>query len=221
MNSNAKQSLKCNIFELVLFAILGAMTFALKVAMMGLPNIEPVSLMVMLFAVIFGKKAIYPTYIYILLEFMLYGLNLWSINYLYIWAVLLLLAWFMRESRSPLSWALLSGGYGLAFGALCTPVYMIVGGLKYGIAWWISGIPFDFLHGAGNFVIALVLFMPLRNAMEHIYNAFLSSFTGAKKATGNVSLNENAEEIISGSGVESKDGDVFSDEVSVMRDSKQ
>ena len=37
--------------------MLGGLTFAAKVAMAGLPNIEPVSLMVMLFAVIFGAKA--------------------------------------------------------------------------------------------------------------------------------------------------------------------
>ena len=41
--------------------MLGALTFGAKVAMSSLPNIEPVSLMVMLFAVVFGKKGRYPT----------------------------------------------------------------------------------------------------------------------------------------------------------------
>ena len=41
--------------EVVLFGMLGAMTFAWKYVMSGMPNIEPVSLMVMLFAVVFGK----------------------------------------------------------------------------------------------------------------------------------------------------------------------
>jgi len=62
--------------------ILGCTTFGAKVAMMGLPNIEPVSLMVMLFAVTFGQKAVYPIYTYVFLELALYGFNLWSINYL-------------------------------------------------------------------------------------------------------------------------------------------
>lgn len=47
--------------------------------MAGLPNIEPVSLMVMLFAVIFGAKAVFPLYVYVLMEFLIYGFNLWSI----------------------------------------------------------------------------------------------------------------------------------------------
>ena len=47
---------KITIREIALFGMLGALTFAAKVAMAGLPNIEPVSLFVMLFAVTFGRK---------------------------------------------------------------------------------------------------------------------------------------------------------------------
>ena len=65
--------LKLTVREMVLFGILGAMTFAAKYVMSFLPNIEPVSLMVMLFAVVFGKKFIYPIYLYVLLEILFYG----------------------------------------------------------------------------------------------------------------------------------------------------
>lgn len=135
---------------------------------MALPNIEPVSLMVMLFAVTFGKKAVYPIYVYVLLEFALNGLNLWSINYLYIWLILAGAAWMLRGMTHPLGWALLSGTFGLLFGALCAPVYLLVGGPMFALSWWISGIPFDLLHCAGNFAIALVLFVPLRRLLEHL-----------------------------------------------------
>ena len=155
--------------ELTLFGVLGALTFGLKVVMAGLPNIEPVSLMVMLFAVTFGRKALYPIYTYVLLEFLLYGLNLWSINYLYIWVVLAGLAWLLRKEEHPLVWALLSGGFGLLFGALCAPVDVFIGGIGYAVGRWVSGIPYDLLHGAGNFVIALSLFAPLRRLMDRLY----------------------------------------------------
>ncbi len=154
--------------EVALFGILGALTFAAKVAMAGLPNIEPVSLMVMLFAVTFGIKAVYPLYLYVLLEFWLYGLNLWSINYLYIWAILALVAWLLREMTHPLAWAIVSGAFGLLFGALCTPVYLVTGGAAFALSWWISGIPFDVIHCIGNFCIALVLFVPLRRLMQRL-----------------------------------------------------
>lgn len=160
--------MKLHTRELVLFGILGSMTFGAKVAMMGLPNIEPVSLMIMLFAVSFGKKAVYPIYTYILLEFVLYGINIWSVNYLYIWLILAGAAWSLRDMRSPLGWAVLSGSFGLLFGALCAPVYLFSGGALFALNWWLSGIPYDLLHCAGNFALALVLFVPLRKLLERL-----------------------------------------------------
>lgn len=155
--------------EIALFGMLGALTFGAKVAMSVLPNIEPVSLMVMLMAVVFGWKALYPIYLYVLMEILLYGINLWNINYLYIWTVLALAAMAMKKAKNPLWWALLSGGFGMAFGFLCCPVYAVMGGFDYAIRWWLSGIVFDIPHAAGNFVIALVLFVPLRRLLEQLY----------------------------------------------------
>lgn len=170
-----ERRLKLALAEVALFGVLGGMTFAAKVVMAGLPNIEPVSLMVMLFAVTFGRKAVYPIYVYVLLEFVLYGLNLWSINYLYIWAVLAGAAWLLRGMTNPLGWAILSGLFGLLFGTLCAPVYFITGGWAYGVTWWINSIPFDILHCLGNFVIALVLFVPLRQVVERLYRGVRKS----------------------------------------------
>lgn len=164
-----KRSSTLPLKELVLFGILGAMTFAAKLIMAGLPNIEPVSLMVMLFAVVFGKKGIFPVYVYVFMEFAVYGIQLWSINYLYIWLILAVAAWLCRSMTHPLAWALLSGLFGLFFGALCAPVDIFIGGFSYALAKWVNGIPFDLLHCAGNFVIALILFVPLRKLLTHLY----------------------------------------------------
>lgn len=155
--------------QIALFGVLGALTFGAKVAMSALPNIEPVSLMVMLFAVVFGWKALYPTYLYVLMEVMLYGINLWNLNYLYVWAVLAIAAILMRRLRNPIWWALLSGAFGMAFGLLCSPVYIAIGGVDYAVKWWLAGIAFDIPHAIGNFVIALVLFVPLRKLLERLY----------------------------------------------------
>lgn len=148
--------------------MLGGLTFAAKVVMMSLPNIEPVSLLVMLFAVTFGKKALFPIYIYVLLELTLFGVGLWTVSYLYIWLILALCAFSLRKMTSPLGWALLSGTFGLLFGALCAPVCLVVGGPTFALSWWISGIPFDLAHCAGNFVLALILFSPLRRLMQKL-----------------------------------------------------
>lgn len=155
--------------EVALFGILGALTFGAKVAMSFLPNIEPVSLFVMLYAVVFGRKALYPIYLYVTLEILVYGLGTWNIMYLYIWLILAIAAWLFRNMRSSLGWAILSGAYGLLFGALCAPVDVVIGGFGYAAAKWVSGIPFDLMHCAGNFVMALLLFVPLRRLLEKLY----------------------------------------------------
>ena len=155
--------------QIALFGILGALTFGLKVAMSLLPNIEPVSLLVMLYAVIFGRKCIFPIYLYVMMEVLFYGIQLWNINYLYIWAILALVAWLLRHQQHPLVWALVCGVFGLFFGALCAPVYVFTGGWGFALSWWVSGIPFDLLHCAGNFAMALVLFVPLRRLLSKLY----------------------------------------------------
>ena len=66
-------------------------------------------------------------------------------------------------------WAMLSGVFGLLFGALCAPVDVFIGGFSYAIAKWVSGLGFDLLHCAGNFVIALLLFKPMRKLTEKLY----------------------------------------------------
>ena len=156
--------------EVVLFGILGALTFALKFAMAALPNIEPVSLLMMVFGAVFGWKALYPCYVYVAMEILTFGIGTWNVNYLYIWAIIAVAAWLMRKAEQPLAWALLSGVFGLFFGAFCAPVDVVIGGWSYAAAKWVSGIPFDALHCGGNFVMALIMYKPLRKLLEKLYS---------------------------------------------------
>ena len=76
----------------------------------------------------------------------------------------------LRKMDMALGWAMVSGVFGLAFGALCGIVDIFIGGWGYAAAKWVSGIPFDILHCAGNFGIALILFKPLRKVLDRLYN---------------------------------------------------
>ena len=154
--------------ETVLFGMLGALMFALQVVMAPLPNIEPVSLLVMLFAVAFGWKSLYCVYTFVAMEILFHGIGLWNINYLYIWTVLAIAAIALRKMDSVFGWAMLSGVFGLCFGALCGIVDIFIGGFGYAAAKWVSGIPFDLLHCGGNFAIALILWKPLRTLLDQL-----------------------------------------------------
>ena len=155
--------------EWILFGILGAMTFALKLGMALLPNIEPVSLCILVFGAVFGYKALYPVFVYVMLEILCFGLGIWNVYYLYVWPLLVILAIFLRQMKQPLAWALVAGVFGLLFGALCGIADIFIGGLGYAVAKWASGIPFDIAHCIGNFIMTLVLFKPLRELLEKLY----------------------------------------------------
>ena len=86
------------------------------------------------------------------------------------WLLLAAVAMLLRRVKNPLLWATVSGFFGLMFGALCAPVDVFIGGMSYAVTKWISGIPFDISHCIGNFVMALILFAPLRKRMEKMYN---------------------------------------------------
>ena len=155
--------------ETVLFGMLGALTFALQVVMAPLPNIEPVSLLTMLFAVTFGWKSLYCVYTFVAMEILFHGIGLWNINYLYVWTILAAASVALRKMDAALGWALVSAVFGLCFGALCGIVDVVIGGFGYAAAKWISGIPFDLLHCGGNFAIALILWKPLLGVMTRLY----------------------------------------------------
>jgi energy-coupling factor transport system substrate-specific component len=154
--------------DIVLIGMMSAIMVAVQVVLGFLPNIELVSLLIILYTFIFGRKAIYIIYVFVAVEGLIYGLGLWWFNYLYVWTVLFLITILLRKQHSPFLWAVVSGVFGLSFGALSSIPYFITGGVRTGFAYWIAGIPFDITHGISNFALALVLFHPLYYILDKI-----------------------------------------------------
>ncbi len=154
--------------SLVTLGLLGGLLFASKLAMLPLPNVKPVALLVMVYAVTLGAKALYPIYTYVGLEILVFGVGLWNLSYLYVWPLLALLSWLFRRMEHPLSWAVLAGFFGLSFGALCALPYLFLEGWQFALAWWIRGLSFDALHCLGNFFITLALFRPCRRLLTRL-----------------------------------------------------
>ena len=145
---------------------LGVLLVVSKQAMSGLPNIEPVTLLVILFALELPRETPGAVTVFILLQGVLYGFGLWWAMYLYVWYLLALLAWLLRRMDNALGWAVFSGIYGLCFGGLCAAVYLVAKTPAFALSWWLSGLSYDAMHGMGNFVIMLLLYRPLRKALQ-------------------------------------------------------
>ena len=149
-------------------ALLAALLMVSKFALDGLPNIELVSLLLILYTLEWPGLALPALYAYVFLYGLMNCFGLWWFGQLYIWLPLVGAAWLLRRWDHPLLWAMVSGGYGLSYGALYALSYAAMNGPAAGVAWWITGIPFDLIHGAGNFVAALVLYRPLRTGFAAI-----------------------------------------------------
>lgn len=153
----------------MLFGLLGAILIIVQVGLAVLPNIELVSLFIIIYTLVLGRKAFFPVYIFVLVEGLIYGFGIWWINYLYIWAILVVAALLLRRYEQPLFWAIISGIYGLLFGALSAIPYLFIGGIGTAVTYWVNGIVFDLLHCAGNAVVAALLFRPGYKLLKRLY----------------------------------------------------
>lgn len=166
------------IHDIVTMSALGAVLFVGQLGMSFLPNIEPVSALIIPYTLVYKRKVFPAIYVFVLLEGLSFGFGIWWISYLYIWSILALAVLLFRKMDSPILWAVLSGAFGLSFGALCAIPYLISGGPYAAFSYWSAGIPYDIAHCAGNFVLTLVLYKPilqLLNRQRHIFNPSSSS----------------------------------------------
>lgn len=164
---------KKRIFELVLFAMLGALMFSSKVIMEVLPNIHLLGMFVVSFTLVFRVKALIPIYVNVFLIGLYGGFNAWWIPYLYIWTILWAVA--MLIPRKAPTWLLciicpvICSLHGFLYGILYAPAQAIFFDLNFEetIAWIISGAFFDTLHGVGNFFAGLLI-VPLYKLMKKL-----------------------------------------------------
>ncbi len=147
--------------DLALLSVYGALMMAAQVAMAPLPNIEPVTPLLMCCALVYGRLAFYPCGIFVLLEGLIYGFGPWFVNYLYVWPILICTVLLLRKVGSFVVWTIVAGAFGLCFGALCAIPYFFIGGWEMGFSYWVAGIPFDLLHCVGNAVMSALLLKPL------------------------------------------------------------
>ncbi len=152
--------------EIILLTLLGVLMYVSQVVMAGLPNIEIVSLLIIIITRKFGLYAFISVYVFVGCEILTYGIGIWNINYLYVWALLCILVYLIRRIDSLVLYMLISAIFGLLFGTLCSVPYFLTGGVAMGVANIISGIGFDLLHCGGNFILTLLLYKPLSQVLE-------------------------------------------------------
>lgn len=157
--------------DIALIGMMVAVIEACKFALAAIPNVEVTSFWIIIFTLMFRKRIFIVIPVFILIEGIVYGFGLWWIMYLYAWPMLAVITLLLRKNKSMIMWSIISGAFGLLFGALCSIPYIFTGadlvsGLGIAFAWWVAGIPWDLVHGIANFAIMLLLYHPITKVMK-------------------------------------------------------
>lgn len=151
--------------------MLGSVMYVSKMLMEIVPNIHLLGVFTIAFTAVYRKKALYPIYIYVILNGIFSGFSSWWIPYLYIWTILwgavMLLPQNMPKKLKPIVYMSVCAAHGFLFGILYAPVQAVLFGLNFqGMAAWIAaGLPFDLIHGVSNFFCG-ILIVPVISALN-------------------------------------------------------
>lgn len=165
--------------ELVFFGVYAAIMIAFKELMGALPNIEPVTVMLIALTCVYGIKALLPAYVFSIIQIVLHGFYVWNLMYLYVWAILVFLVLLLLPVHRMLGklngsksavfqtamWTFIAALFGIAFGTLCAIPYFFVLGTAGAMSWIISGLSFDITHCISNGIITAIAFYPLYKAV--------------------------------------------------------
>lgn len=156
--------------DLTLVAILAASLTAGKMVLSMIPNVEIVTFLLMSFTLLFGfKRAIMAAVVFVTIEVFIYGFGTWILGYYILWPMLIVITHFLAQrTRSEYAFAAVGSAFGFGFGLFFALFESIFYGIGYAIPYWISGIPFDIVHGVSNFILVLILFKPITQSIEQI-----------------------------------------------------
>lgn len=161
------------IYEMTLFSMFGALIFGSKMLMEFLPNIHLVGVFTVLLTVVYRAKALIPLYIFVMLNGLVSGFNMWWMPYTYIWtilwAVVMLLPKDMKPAVAAIVYPLACSLHGFLFGVLYAPAQALMFGFNFErtVAWVVAGFPFDIIHGISN-LIAGLLILPLSKVLKKL-----------------------------------------------------
>lgn len=150
-----------------------------KMAFAVIPNIEVVTLFIMLFACVFKPQVCFiSTIIFIAMETLIWGLASWVISYIIHWNFISLATYFMANVlhvRNKFIYFAFVLIVTTMFGVLTSFVDALIAwdktGKSFGLlftAIYMRGCYFYISHIVGNGIINLLLFAPLRTLLEKL-----------------------------------------------------
>ncbi len=127
-----------------------------RIALNALPNVQPVTVILILMAAYIGTwDAVISSFVIVIVTNLYLGMGIWSVYQIIAWAVIALVSGLLfRKKRRQflmLGWAVFCGFfYGAVISVFsCRTIYAGPSAGTY-LAYWLSGLLFDGYHAIGN-----------------------------------------------------------------------
>ncbi len=156
--------------NIVLIAFLSAILVVSKEALSIIPNVEVVTLLLIVYTKLLGyKKTLYITFIFTTIQAIIYPPHTWIITYYLVWPLLVLGAsLILKTTNSSFVLAIYAAIFGLSFGAFDSLILSILYGPHTFIPIWLRGLSWDLIHGFSNYLTVLLLYEPLKKNLRKL-----------------------------------------------------
>ncbi|BAC13772.1 ECF transporter S component [Oceanobacillus iheyensis] len=158
-----------NTYKLTLLAILSALAVGGRYAFQFLPNVQPVTAIIIICGILLGPlSAIIVGLLTTFLSNMLLGMGIWTIWQMISWCLIGLLSGLIGKyvSKTPLWFIVIFGIVsGYLFGIVISlTTYQVTG---HFIPYYLAGLPFDTAHAIGNGVFLLLLYPIVKQLLKN------------------------------------------------------
>ncbi|HHX69289.1 MAG: ECF transporter S component [Miniphocaeibacter sp.] len=162
--------------KLTFLSLLSAATIAGRIFFQFLPNIQPVTSIIIFTAIYFSFiDAILLNILVIFISNLYLGFGIWTIYQIVSYGIIILIASILKNFKKFKTSILLQSIYCLFSGFIFGFVYSLLissmfASLKSYWVYLLADIPFNLLHGIGNFVIYLIIVPILLNITKKYFN---------------------------------------------------
>lgn len=151
--------------EIALIGLLSAFNIASRIGLQALPNVKPVTSIIILSVILFGLSfAFKVTVVTTVVSNIFLGMGIWTFFQILAWFVVCILTeilvdlFHIRENKPHyVLMACFSFVMGYVFGFVVSLDQFVIGGLGLFIPYYVGGLLFDTFHAVGNFFFYLML----------------------------------------------------------------
>lgn len=153
---------KKRVRELVLIALISALNIGSRVALQFLPNIKPVTSIIIMCTLVFGCRfGCMVSIVTVLVSGLFLGFGTYIPFQILAWVIIVFLSWFLQKCKADLNvylMALYCGICGYIYGFFVSLDKFFIAGPYGFLTYYLAGLSFDTLHCIGNVVFWIICY---------------------------------------------------------------